>query len=54
METEYVITYTRGESQRALAFEVSAESEGEAIEIFDDYTDRLDDFIEFVSIREVE
>lgn len=52
MEGEFIITYTRGESQRALAFEVFAESEGEALEIFDDYADGLDDSIEFVSIRE--
>lgn len=50
---DYIITYTRGESQRALAFEVEAESDGEAIEVWEAYVDRLDDFCEFVSVREV-
>ena len=49
---QFVITYTRGDSQRALSFEVTAESEGEAIEVWEDYTDGLDDFCEFVSIRQ--
>lgn len=52
--SNFIITYTRGESQRALTFEVEAESEGEAWEYFDDYQDGLDDDLESVSIREVE
>lgn len=54
METEFVITYTRTPSLRALSFEVSAESEGEAVEIWEQYVDGLDDLCQFVSIREVE
>ena len=49
---DYKITYTRGDSQRALSFEVEAESEGEALEIWDDYVDGIDDCCEFVSICE--
>lgn len=49
---DYKITYTRGDSQRALAFEVEAESEGEALEIWDEYIDGVDDCCEFVSICE--
>ena len=50
---DFVITYTRGDSQRALTFEVEAESDGEAIEIWENYVDGLDDACEFVSIREL-
>ena len=51
----FSITYTRGDSQRALAFEAyNVESEGEALELFDEYSDGLDDCVELVSIKEVE
>lgn len=48
--TKYIITYTRGDSSLARAFKVSAESEGEACELFDEFADGCDE-IEFVSIR---
>lgn len=37
----------------AMLFECLAESEGEAIEKFDAFTDRLDDYAELISIVEV-
>lgn len=49
----YIITYIAGESDLARAYKIVAESEGEAIEMFEDFAERFDDGYDFISIKEV-
>lgn len=49
---KYQIRYTIGDSVRCHYFEGEYESEGEAIEDWEDYCERFDDGVDFVDIRE--
>lgn len=50
--SKFNITYDR--NGRACLFKCTAESEGEAQELFDQFADGCDDYLEILSIKEVE
>ncbi len=51
--SKFKFTFVYGDSNRARMKVVTAESEGEAVELFDEWADGLDDFVDVISVVEV-
>ncbi len=51
--SKFKFTFVYGDSNRARMKVVTAESEGEAVELFDEWAYGLDDFVDVISVVEV-